>query len=321
MKAIQVCGHGGPDVLEYTELATPRPGPSEILVRTEAIGVNFIDTYHRSGEYAVDLPFVPGDEASGTVAEVGAEVQEFEAGDRVAWTSPFGSYAEFTAVPASAAVKVPSGLSPEIAASALAQGMTAHYLVHSTYPVAAGDVVLVHAGAGGVGMVLTQFAANLGARVISTVSTDGKEAAARAAGAWEVLRYDDDIPSRVRELTDGDGVPVVFDGVGAATFEASLASLRRRGTLVLYGAASGPVDPVDPQRLNAAGSVYLTRPTIADYLVDREELVRRAEAVFEGLVSGRLSITVGSTYPLSDAGEAHRALESRETTGAVVLVP
>ena len=321
MRAIQVTRLGGPDVLEPTQVPDPEPGPGELLVRTEAVGVNFIDTYFRTGLYPRALPFVPGEEGSGVVEAVGAAVHEFAPGDRVAWCGAEAGYAEQVVVPADIAIAVPDGVPAAQAASTLAQGLTAHYLVYSTYSVQSGDTVLVHAGAGGVGLLLTQLATTLGGRVITTVSSDEKEALSRDAGAAEVLRYDDDIAARVRELTDGEGVAAAYDGVGAATFEASLAAVRIRGTVVLFGAASGPVPPVDPQRLNQAGSVYLTRPKLADYTATRAELTARAAAVFAAVADGTVAVRIGHRYPLAEAAQAHRDLESRRTTGKVVLVP
>ncbi|MBV6762285.1 quinone oxidoreductase family protein [Rhodococcus opacus] len=321
MRAIQVSRLGGPDVLELVERPVPRTGPGDLLVRTEAIGVNFIDTYFRTGVYPHPLPYIPGDEASGVVEAAGTDVRDFAPGDRVAWLGATGNYAEKVVVPAAIAIAVPDTVPAPQAASALAQGMTAHYLVYSTYPVQSGDTVLVHAGAGGVGLLLTQLATKLGARVITTVSSDAKEKLSREAGATEVLRYDDDIAARVRDCTDGEGVAVAYDGVGAATFEATLASVRVRGTLALFGAASGLVPPFDPQRLNPAGSVFLTRPTIAHYIRDREELTWRAGEVVAAVADGSLHVRVRAQYPLEHAADAHRDLEARKTTGAVVLMP
>ncbi|QHE69735.1 quinone oxidoreductase family protein [Rhodococcus sp. WAY2] len=321
MRAIQVSRLGGPDVLEPADVPEPRIGPTDLLVRTEAIGINYIDTYFRSGLYPRTLPYIPGDEGSGVVESVGTEVTDFEPGDRVAWCTAPGSYAEKVRVPAAAAIAVPDVVPASQAASALLQGMTAHYLAYSTYPIREGDIVLVHAGAGGVGLLLTQIATRLGARVITTVSSDTKEELSRSAGAQEVLRYDEDIAARVRELTGGEGVAAAYDGVGASTFEASLASVRIRGTLALFGAASGPVPPFDPQRLNPAGSLFLTRPTLAHHIRDREELVWRAGDVFEGVADGALTVRVGAEYPLERAADAHRDLEGRATTGSIVLRP
>ncbi|MGW5311975.1 quinone oxidoreductase family protein [Nocardia thailandica] len=321
MRAIEVSEHGGPEVLRYTEVPDPAIGPSQLLVETAAIGVNFIDTYLRTGTYPQDTPYVPGSEGTGTVAALGADVTGFRVGDRVAWAAAPGSYAEKVAVDAAVAIPVPDAVSDEVAAAALLQGMTAHYLVESIYRPEPGDAVLVHAGAGGVGLLLTQMAAAKGARVITTVSTDEKERLSREAGAAEVLRYGDDLAARVRELTDGVGVAAVYDGVGRATFDASLDSLRIRGTLALFGGASGPVPPFDPQRLNRGGSLFLTRPTLVHYTRDRDELLWRATDVFTGLADGTLRLRVGATYPLADAARAHTDLEARQTTGSIVLLP
>jgi len=321
MRAIAVTAVGGPEVLVATELPDPSPGTGQLLVRVTASGVNFIDTYQRSGVYPMALPFVPGAEGVGVVQAVGTGADPALIGTRVAWATAPGSYAELVLVAADQAIGVPDGVSDAEAASVLLQGMTAHYLVTSTYQVEAGQTVLVHAGAGGTGLVLTQLAVARGARVITTVSSDAKEELSRAAGASEVLRYGDDLAMRVRELTDGDGVAAVYDGVGATTFDASLAALRIRGMLVLFGAASGPVPPVDPQRLNAAGSVFLTRPTLAHHVRAPEELRWRAGAVLAAVLDGSLRLRVGATYPLAEAARAHTDLESRSTTGSLVLLP
>lgn len=290
-------------------------------MRTDAIGINFIDTYFRTGQYPVEVPYVPGTEGTGTVVAVGDEVADFSVGQRVSWSAAPGSYAELVCVPADVAVPVPDGVPAEQAASALLQGMTAHYLLESTYPAQPGDTVLVHAGAGGVGLILTQLASAKGVRVITTVSSDEKEELSRGAGAAEVLRYGDDLAERVRALTGGEGVAAVYDGVGASTFEASLASLRIRGTLALFGAASGPVPPFDLQRLNPAGSLFVTRPTLAHHTRTREELLWRSGDVFAAIADGTLTIRVGATYPLAEAARAHTDLESRRTTGSIVLLP
>ncbi|MBF0662503.1 MULTISPECIES: quinone oxidoreductase family protein [unclassified Rhodococcus (in: high G+C Gram-positive bacteria)] len=321
MRAIEVAQFGGPDVLVPVERPDPQPGPGDLLVRTDAIGVNFIDTYFRTGMYPTDLPYVPGSEGTGTVVAVGEGVEDGRIGTRVSWCAAPGSYAELVCVPEAVAVPVPDGVPTEQAASALLQGMTAHYLIESVYPARAGDTVLVHAGAGGVGLLLTQLAAKKGVRVITTVSSDAKEALSRDAGAAEVLRYDDDIAARVRELTGGEGVAAAYDGVGAATFEASLASVRIRGMVALFGAASGPVPPFDLQRLNPAGSLFVTRPTLAHYTRTREELLWRAGDVFAAIADGSLHVRVGATYPLADAARAHTDLAARRTTGSVVLIP
>lgn len=321
MRAIVVSENGGPDVLTPTEVPDPQPGPDDLLVATDAIGINFIDTYIRAGIYPTELPYVPGNEGTGVVVAVGSAVTEFGVGDRVAWADAVGGYAEKVVVPASAAVDVPDGVAPELAASALLQGMTAHYLVESAYPARPGETVLVHAGAGGVGLLLTQMATAKGVKVITTVSTDEKEALSLETGAWRVLRYGDALADKVRELTGGEGVAAVYDGVGKDTFDASLDALRIRGTLVLFGAASGPVPPFDLQRLNAGGSLFVTRPTLAHYVRDREELSWRAGAVLDAIAAGTLKLRVGGSYPLDRAEQAHRDLEARKTTGSVVLVP
>ncbi|MBX9246263.1 quinone oxidoreductase [Actinotalea ferrariae] len=326
MRAIHVTATGGPEVLVPTELPDPSPAPGEVLVRVAAAGVNFIDTYRRSGVYRAPVPHVPGDEGAGTVVAVGRDVAGFAEGDRVAWADgSSGSYATLTTVRADRAVPVPSDLPDDLAAAVMLQGMTAHYLVEATFPVREGQTVLVHAGAGGVGLLLVQLARARGARVLATVSSAEKADLAAAAGA-EVIRYDamadltHDLPSRVRELAEG-GVHTVFDGVGRSTFDASLASLRPRGGLALFGGASGQVPPVDPQRLNAAGSVYLTRPTLGHHVATRAELEERAGAVLGAVAAGTLDVRVGARYALDDAADAHRALEGRATTGKVLLVP
>ncbi|WP_228001392.1 quinone oxidoreductase family protein [Nocardia australiensis] len=321
MRAIQVAEHGGPEVLASVEVADPQIGPDQLLVDTEAIGINFIDTYLRMGRYPQAVPYIPGSEGTGIVAEVGADVTEFSVGDRVAWAAAPDSYAQRVAVNAAVAVAVPDGVDPPVAASALLQGMTAHYLIESIYKPEPDETVLVHAGAGGVGLLLTQLATNRGARVITTVSSDAKEKLSREAGAAEVLRYSDDLADQVRALTGGVGVAAAYDGVGAATFEASLASLRIRGTLALFGAASGPVPPFDLQRLNPAGSLFVTRPTLVHYTRDRAELLWRADDIFAAIADGSLHVRIGATYPLAEAAQAHRDLEGRKTTGSIVLLP
>jgi NADPH2:quinone reductase len=325
MHAILATEPGGPDVLEPDEIPDPLPGPRDLLVRLSAAGVNFIDTYRRSGVYAMPFPHVPGSEGAGVVEAVGREVRDVAVGDLVAWASAPSSYAELVVVPEAVALRVPDGVTEEAAAALPLQGLTAHYLVTSTFPVLEGQDVLVHAGAGGVGLLLTQLAAARGARVITTVGTAEKEALSRAAGASEVIRYtelDDvtaELPALVRDLTGGRGVHTVFDGVGASTFDASLASLRPRGGLALFGASSGPVPPFDPQRLNAAGSLFLTRPTLGHYTATRDELTRRADELFAAVAASTLDVRVGATDPLLEAAEAHRALEGRATTGKVLL--
>ncbi|MEB7505881.1 quinone oxidoreductase [Arthrobacter koreensis] len=319
-KAIVVPKAGGPEILRYEDVDLPVPGPNELLVKVAAAGVNFIDTYQRSGVYKMNYPFIPGSEAAGTVVQAGIDVAAFSDGDRVATAEGGGAYAEYMLLDASKALPVPRDVSSEVAAALPLQGMTAHYLCNSTYPVQSGETVLTHAGAGGVGLLLTQLLKAKGATVITTVSTDDKEALASAAGADHVLRYDG-FADRVRELTDGRGVDVVFDGVGKATFDGSLASLRPRGMMVLFGGASGQVPPFDIQRLNALGSLYLTRPTIRDYLLSAEERQWRARELFEMVEAGTLDVRIGATYPLAEAARAHEDLEGRKTTGKVLLVP
>jgi NADPH2:quinone reductase len=321
MRAITVSQLGGPEVLVETDTAEPSFGLDELLVRVEAIGVNYIDTYFRRGIYKRPVPYTPGDEGAGVVIARGSHVTGFAVGDRVAWAAAPASYAEEVAVPAAAAVKVPAGVEPAAAASALLQGMTAHYLAYSVHRIEPGQDVLIHAGAGGVGLLLTQMAKMLGARVITTVSTEEKERLSLDAGADDVLRYRDDLAEVVRGLTGGAGVDVVYDGVGKDTFEASLASLKVRGMLALFGASSGPVPPFDPQRLNGAGSLFLTRPTLAHYTRTREELDWRSGDVLRWLGEGKLKLRVGATYPLADAARAHADLQARKTTGSVVLIP
>ncbi|MDT5267066.1 MAG: NADPH:quinone reductase [Mycobacterium sp.] len=324
MHAIEVAETGGPEVLNYVERSEPSPGPGQVLIKAEAIGVNFIDTYFRSGLYPRETPFVVGTEVCGTIAAVGDDVAALGVGDRVVTAQAVGAYAEFCLAPADFVAYVPDGVPAEVAASSLLKGMTAHYLIKSTYPVQQGDTVLLHAGAGGVGLILTQWATSLAVRVITTVSTREKADLSRMAGAVEVLDYPDDAAefgARIRELTGGDGVAAVYDGVGASTFDASLASLALRGTLALFGAASGPVPPVDPQRLNAAGSVFLTRPTLAHHTRTADEFGWRAGELLDAISKGTIEITVSNRYPLADAANAHRDLEGRKTVGSVVLVP
>jgi NADPH2:quinone reductase len=325
MHAIEVSETGGPEVLRYVETSQPTPGQGELLIKAEAIGVNFIDTYFRSGQYPRELPFIVGSELCGTVAALGAGADEdFRVGDRVVSAAASGAYAEFATAPAYLTAKVPDGVSSEVAASVLLKGLTAHYLVKSVYPVQAGDAVLVHAGAGGVGLILTQWAQLLGARVITTVSTPAKAEMSKKAGADEVLSYPEDAAGfgqQIRELTGGVGVAAVYDGVGATTFDASLASLAVRGTLALFGASSGPVPPVDPQRLNAAGSVLLTRPSLAHFTRTGQEFSWRAEELFDAIAGGSINIEVGGRYPLAEATRAHQDLQGRKTTGSIVLLP
>jgi NADPH2:quinone reductase len=328
MYAVQIAATGGPEVLTLVDRPQPSPAAGEVLIRAEAVGVNYIDTYFRSGIYPAELPFVLGGEAAGTVAEVGAGVTALSVGDRVVTAAATGAYAQYCTAPASLVAEIPTGVGFDTAAAALLKGLTAHYLIMSVYPVQSGDTVLLHAGAGGVGLILTQWATALGARVITTVSTAAKAELSRAAGAVEVLDYpgSDDTAAaafgaRIRELTDGAGAAAVYDGVGATTFEASLASLAVRGTLALFGAASGPVPPVDPQRLNAAGSVYLTRPNLAHFTRSTQEFSWRAGELFDAIAQGTIEVTVSRRYPLAEAAEAHRDLQGRKTTGSIVLLP
>ncbi|HWX99174.1 MAG TPA: quinone oxidoreductase [Mycobacterium sp.] len=325
MHAIEVRQTGGPEVLRYVDTPQPRPGHGELLIKAEAIGVNFIDTYFRSGQYPRELPFVIGSEVCGTVEALGEGAGEgFSVGDRVASAAASGAYAEFTTAPAFLTAKVPDGVTSDVAASVLLKGLTAHYLLKSVYPVQSGDAVLVHAGAGGVGLILTQWAHLLGARVITTVSTPEKARMSKEAGADEVLSYPDDpaqFAQQIRALTEGAGVAVVYDGVGATTFDASLASLAVRGTLALFGASSGPVPPVDAQRLNAAGSVFLTRPALVHFMRTAQEFSWRAEELFDAVAGGAIKIEAGGRYPLSEAARAHEDLQGRKTAGSIVLLP
>jgi NADPH:quinone reductase len=323
--ALVVAEHGGVDVLSVAERELPDPAPDEVQVRVAASGVNFIDVYQREGVYPVPTPFVLGMEGAGEIIAVGADVRGMQVGDVVAWADALGSHTGVANVRAGVAVPVADGIDPQVAAAAMLQGMTAHYLVTSTYPVQPGDGVLVHAAAGGVGALLVQMAKARGAHVIGTVSTVEKEAIARAAGADQVIRYEtlstEDLAAEVRRLNHDTGVNVVFDGVGRTTFDASLASLARRGMLVLFGAASGQVAPVDPQRLNRGGSLFLTRPRLEHYIASRDELLWRGGEVLNSIAAGTLRIDVGARYPLADARRAYDDLEHRRTTGKVLLVP
>jgi NADPH:quinone reductase len=319
MRAIQISRTGGPEVLNPVEIDTPEPGPGQVLVRIAATGVNFVETYLRSGLYPAALPFVPGAEGAGEVTAVGTDVQTVRVGDRVASTSLAGSYAQYALAPAGAVVPLPPGLADDLAAAALLQGMTAHYLLFDSYPVRAGDTVLVHAAAGGMGLLLTRLASALGARVIGTASTPEKAALAREAGAAQVLGYAE-VPGAVRDLTGGEGVAAVYDGVGRDTFDSSLASLRPRGVLVLYGYASGPVPPFDINRLQA-GSYLLTRPTLAHFIATRDDLLRRAGDILGRVADGSLPIRIGARYPLAEAARAHTELQARRTTGKLLLIP
>jgi NADPH:quinone reductase len=322
MDAVVVKAHGGPDQLVLSDVPVPEPEPGQVRVRLAAVGVNFVDVYHRTGYYAGAVPRILGSEGAGTVDAVGPDVESVRVGNRVASVDLAGSYAAQAVVAADRVVPLPANVSEETAAAALLQGLTAHYLTHDSYPISPGDVVLVHAAAGGMGLLLTQIATRLGATVIGTVSTEEKARLAREAGAAEIIDYSSgtDVAAEVRRLTDGAGVPAVYDGVGKSTFDGSLASLRLRGTLVLFGASSGPVPPFDPQQLQWAGSVFLTRPTLGHHIVAPSELARRARDLFAWIDDG-LTIRIHDRYPLADAGRAHEDLESRRTTGKLLLIP
>ncbi len=322
MKAIQVRNYGGPEALALVEIPDPAPKPNEAVVKIAASGVNFIDVYFREGRYPSALPFVNGQEAAGTVTATGAEVKGLKPGDRVAYTSVLGSYAEYAAVPAERLVRVPDNVKLEQAAAVMLQGMTAHYLLHSTYPLQPGQTALIHAAAGGVGLLLVQMAKRIGARVIGTAGSAEKTRLARDAGADEVINYrEQDFETEVKRLTGGTGVHVVYDGVGQSTFDKDMNILRPRGYLVLFGAASGPVAPVDPIKLMQKGSLFLTRPSLAAYTATREELERRATEVLGMVASGALKLRIEHVYKLQDAQQAHRDLEGRKTTGKLLLLP
>ena len=321
MKAVRVHEVGGPDVLRYEDVPVPVPGPGQAQVKVEAIGLNFIDCYFRAGVYKAQLPFIPGSEAAGIVSAVGPNVTDVKVGDRVTYAPAMGAYAEYAIVPANRLVRLPEGLDARTAAAVTLQGMTAQYLTHSTYPVKPGDAALVHAAAGGVGLLLVQLAKMLGARVFGTVSTREKAALAREAGADEVILYpEQDFEAEVMRLTNGKGVNVVYDSVAKTTFDKSLNCLGNRGVLALFGQSSGPVPPVDLARL-AKNALFLTRPSLGQYTTTREELLQRANEVFGWVKSGRLKVRIERTLPLKDAAEAHRLLEGRKTTGKVLLIP
>jgi NADPH2:quinone reductase len=322
MKAIRVRAPGGPEVLRLEEIAVPAPGPGQVLVQVEAAGVNFIDVYQRTGQYPVTPPFTPGQEAAGRVSATGAGVTAPQVGDRVAYTGVLGAYAEYAVVPADRTVVLPDGVSARQGAAAMLQGMTAHYLATTTYPLRPGDTCLVHAAAGGVGLLLCQIAKLRGARVLGTVSTRQKAELARGAGADEVVLYtEQDFEAEVKRLTGGAGVQVVYDSVGRTTFEKGLNCLARRGLMVLFGQSSGPVGPFDPQVLNQKGSLFLTRPTLAHYIAARAELEARAADVLRWIARGTLKLHLAHEFPLAQAAEAHRQLEGRKTTGKVLLLP
>jgi len=320
VRAIQVTEHGGPDVLALIDAPAPEAGDGRIVVDIAAAGLNYIDTYQRSGIYPIETPFILGMEGAGTVRAVGAGVESVSVGDRVAWKDGPGSYAESVAIDAAEAVPVPEGVADDLAAAALLQGITAHYLATSTYPVRDGDWVVVHAAAGGVGQLLTQIVKLLGGHVLATTSTPEKAELATAAGADKVVTYAQMLDA-AKELTSGAGVAAVYDGVGASTFDDSLAALRIRGTMALFGAASGPVPPLDPQRLNRGGGLFLTRPALAHYTRDRDELTARTDELFGWIADGSLRVQIGQRYPLAEAAAAHRDLEARKTTAKSLLIP
>jgi NADPH2:quinone reductase len=322
MKAIQVKQPGGPEAMELVELPVPQPKANEAVVKLAASGVNFIDVYFREGRYKAPLPFVLGQEGAGVVTAVGADAMSVKPGDRVAWSGPMGSYAEYAAVPADRLVSIPSGVTDEHAAAVMLQGMTAHYLSHDTYPLKRGETALVHAAAGGVGLLLVQMAHHIGARVIATVSTEEKAKLAREAGADEVILYtQSDFEAETKRLTGGKGVDVVYDSVGKTTFEKGLNILRPRGMMVLFGGSSGAVPPFDLIALSQKGSLYVTRPTLGHYTATREELMTRSGAVFGMIATGKLKLRIEHSYPLAEAQQAHRDLEGRKTTGKLLLIP
>src|SRR5215469_1479916 len=322
MKAILIKQVGGPDVMQMTEMLVPEPKANEAAIKIAASGVNFIDVYYREGRYKAATPFVPGQEAAGEVVAVGSDVTSVKVGDRVTYTMTLGTYAEYATAPADRLVKIPDRVSFQQAAAVMLQGMTAHYLMHSTYPLKKGETALVHAAAGGVGLLLTQMAHNIGARVIGTVSTEEKAKLARRAGADEVILYTrTDFEAETKRLTGGKGVDVVYDGVGKSTFEKSLNVLRPRGMLVLYGASSGPVPPLDPMTLSQKGSLYMARTNLAHFTATREELLARSGAVFSMIAEGKLKLRIGHVYKLEDAQQAHRELEARKTSGKLLLIP
>jgi NADPH2:quinone reductase len=322
MKAIQVSQTGGPEVLKLVDLPIPEPKPNAAVVQIEAAGVNFIDVYFREGRYPAPLPFVNGQEAAGVVIATGAEVTTSKVGDRVAYSGALGSYAEYAAVPADRLVKIPDELDFTQAAAAMLQGMTAHYLCHSTYPVKSGETALVHAAAGGVGLLLVQMCKLLGARVIGTAGSEAKAKLAREAGADEVIIYSEqDFETETKRLTDDKGVHVVYDGVGKDTFAKGLNVLRPRGFMVIFGGASGAVPPFDLLELTKHGSLYLTRPSLQHYIAGREELEQRSGEVLQMITAGDLKTRIHKTYPLGEAEAAHRDLEGRQTTGKLLLIP
>ncbi|HZD08401.1 MAG TPA: quinone oxidoreductase [Candidatus Limnocylindrales bacterium] len=322
MKAIQVQKTGGPEVMTLVDLSIPKPKANEAVVKIAASGINFIDVYFREGRYPATLPFVDGQEAAGTVTEVGSEVKSVKPGDRVAYSNVIGSYAEYAAVPAERLVQVPDKISDQQAAAAMLQGMTAHYLINTTYPLKKGETALIHAAAGGVGLLLVQMAKNIGARVIGTAGSEEKAKLARDAGADEVIIYtNQDFEAETKRLTENKGVHVVYDGVGKSTFEKGLNVLRPRGYMVLFGGASGAVSPFDPIALSQKGSLFVTRPSLVHYIATRQELEHRSSDVFNMIVAGKLKLRVGHVYKLEEVQQAHRDLEGRNTTGKILLVP
>ncbi len=327
MRAIQILKTGGPEALTLQNLPDPIPGPGEALLRIEASGVNFIDTYFREGRYPAKLPYTLGQEAAGTIVSLGPHPEgtpptPLKAGDRVAWTGVPGTYAELATAPTDRLIQLPGDITTQQAAAVMTQGLTAHYLSYSTYAIQPHDTVLIHAGAGGTGLLLTQMAKHLGARVITTVSTREKAILSRDNGADEVILYtEDDFPTEVRNMTRGEGLPVVYDSVGKSTFEGSLACLRPRGLLVLFGGASGAVPPFGLIRLSTLGSLYVTRPTLKDYVATRSDLETRTTEVLNQVAGGTLNLRISHTYPLAEAAQAHRDLESRNTTGKLLLLP
>ena len=322
MRAIQVKKVGGPEALELVELPVPEPKPNEAVVKVRAAGVNFVDVYYREGRYKTEVPFVAGQEGAGDVVAVGSDVKNVKVADRVAWTMLLGTYAEYAAAPADRLVKIPEGVDYRQAAAAMLQGMTAHYLLYDTYPLKKGETALIHAAAGGVGLLLVQMARNIGAHVIGTVSTEEKAQLARGAGADEIILYTQvDFEAETKRLTGGKGVEVVYDSVGKTTFEKGLNVLRPRGYMVLYGGSSGAVPPFDPIVLTQKGSLFLTRPSLGAYIATRQELEQRAEAVFGMIAAEKLRLRIEHLYPLKDAAQAHRDLEGRKTTGKLLLLP
>jgi NADPH2:quinone reductase len=322
MKAIRVHEYGGPEVLRYEEAPFPELGSGEARVKIEAAGVNFIDVYHRTGRYPGQLPITPGMEGAGVVDALGPDVAELKPGDRVAYAMHQGSYAEYAVVPAWRLVPIPDSIDTHLAAAVMLQGMTAHYLTYTIYPLQPGDTALVHAAAGGVGLLLVQMAKRRGARVIGTVSTEEKAHLARESGADEIILYTQtDFEAETKRLTNNEGVNVVYDSVGKTTFDKGLDCLKPRGYMVLYGASSGPAPALDPQSLVGKGSLFLTRPTLAHYIADRKELLQRSGDLFEWMAAGQLHVRVDQAYPLADAAEAHRYLEDRKTRGKLLLMP